>query len=90
MTNTSVVLGIATLGTPEPPPDCDCATDTAGSKQRDHEFHLFILSIQFGKLFSFSKEHARTLIGQKNYSAKHFMKKSLASINICDCSATSG
>src|SRR5215467_7508631 len=28
MTSTSVVLGIATLGTP---PDCDCATDAAGS-----------------------------------------------------------
>src|SRR6516165_9990124 len=30
MTSTSVVLGIATLGTPEPAPDCDCATDAPG------------------------------------------------------------
>src|SRR6516162_6756824 len=30
MTSTSVVLGIATLGTPEAPPDWDCATDAAG------------------------------------------------------------
>jgi hypothetical protein len=27
MTSTSVVLGIATLGTPEALPDWDCATD---------------------------------------------------------------
>jgi hypothetical protein len=31
MTSTAVVLGIATLGTPAAPPDCDCAIDTAGS-----------------------------------------------------------
>src|SRR5215472_10879193 len=30
MTSTSVVLGIAALGTPEAPPDCDWATDDAG------------------------------------------------------------
>src|SRR5215831_21256960 len=30
MTSTSVVLGIATLGTPEALPDWDCATDAAG------------------------------------------------------------
>src|SRR5262252_8567705 len=29
MTSTSVVLGIAALGTPEAPPDCDWATDDA-------------------------------------------------------------
>src|SRR5271169_4138513 len=31
MTSTAVVLGIAMLGTPEVPPDGDCATDAAGS-----------------------------------------------------------
>jgi hypothetical protein len=31
MTNTCVVLGIATLGTPEATAGCDCATDNAGS-----------------------------------------------------------
>src|SRR5882762_1952257 len=31
MTSTAVVLGIATLGTPEASPECDCATDAAGS-----------------------------------------------------------
>src|SRR5215469_12462527 len=30
MTSTSVVLGIAALGTPEAPPDCDWTTDDAG------------------------------------------------------------
>src|SRR5215469_8391229 len=30
MTSTSVVLGIAALGTPEAPPGCDWATDDAG------------------------------------------------------------
>ena len=30
MTSTAVVLGMATLGTPEPAPDCDCAADAAG------------------------------------------------------------
>src|SRR5260370_19487332 len=31
MTSTSVVLGIARLGTPEACPGCDCATDATGS-----------------------------------------------------------
>src|SRR5271165_1728785 len=31
MTSTSVVLGIATLGTPGATADCDCATDATGS-----------------------------------------------------------
>jgi hypothetical protein len=31
MTRTAVVFGIATLGTPEPPPDGDCAKDAIGS-----------------------------------------------------------
>src|SRR5215469_10393698 len=31
ITNTSVVLGIATLGTPGATPGCDCATDVMGS-----------------------------------------------------------
>src|SRR6185437_15752811 len=31
MTNTSVVLGIAALGTSEAPADCDCAADAMGS-----------------------------------------------------------
>src|SRR2546423_1047372 len=31
MTSTAVVLGIATLGTPEAPPECGCATDAEGS-----------------------------------------------------------
>jgi len=31
MTSTSVVLGIATLGTPEPTTDWDCAVDASGS-----------------------------------------------------------
>src|SRR5215831_8106263 len=30
MTSTSVVFGIAAMGTPEAPPDCDWATDDAG------------------------------------------------------------
>jgi hypothetical protein len=30
MTSTAVVLGIATLGTPDAVPDWDCATDAAG------------------------------------------------------------
>src|SRR5882757_6605379 len=34
MTKTSVVSGIAMLGTPEAAPDCDCATDASGSIAR--------------------------------------------------------
>jgi hypothetical protein len=34
MTSTSAVLGIATLGTPEANPDCDCAKDSPGSITR--------------------------------------------------------
>ena len=52
MTMTSVVFGIAMLGTPErAAPDCDCAYGRRRGKhcchkKRDHEFHLLILSIQ--------------------------------------------
>ncbi len=69
MTMTSVVLGIATLGTPEATPDCDCA--------------FIVFSFRFS-LVSLLIEYDSTLMTQKNYSsAKHFMKKLRASINIC-------
>ena len=48
MTSTAVVLGMATLGTPEAPPGWDCATDAAGSiaiSKGICEFHW--LSSQF-------------------------------------------
>src|SRR5215469_12291299 len=50
MTNTSVVLGIATLGTPEALSDWDCATDAAGSAAISKgimNFIRVILSISF-------------------------------------------
>ena len=67
MTMTSVVFGIAMLGTPEPPPDWDCRETRRGKhcchKKRDHEFHLLILSIQSVCLFGLftPKEYCRTL-----------------------------
>src|SRR6266851_1545751 len=86
MTSTAVVLGIAALGKPWETPDCDCATDAMGSiamrkgiiNFTGYPFDSVWLS------FCFLKEYDRTLRGQKNYSsAKHFIKKFLASINIC-------
>jgi hypothetical protein len=66
MTSTAVVLGIATLGTPEAVPDCDCATVAAGiaaiSKGIMNVIQI-LLSIKFG---SFLKEYDRTLLDEKN------------------------
>src|SRR5262249_56893280 len=48
MTNTSVVLGIATLGTPGAPPDCDCATDATGSiAMRKGIINFIVLASRF-------------------------------------------
>ena len=69
MTMTSVVLGIAMLGTPEATPDCDCA---------------FIVFPFDSVCFHLLIEYNVLLRRKKNYSsAKHFMKKLRASINIC-------
>src|ERR1700681_2917358 len=67
MTSTSVVLGIATLGTPEATPGCDCATDTAGITAIRKRIKIFIgLSSRFSLVsFRFPKEYDRTLRGQK-------------------------
>jgi len=53
-------------------------------KQRDHEFHRVLLSIQFG-ICSVSVKSTTVLFSDKKIysSAKHFMKKFLASIKIC-------
>src|SRR3984893_15807263 len=86
MTSTSVVLGIATLGTPGATADCDCAMDATGSIAMRKGIMNFIGSPLDSVWYRSAswKEYDRTLFGQKNYSsAKHFMKKFLASINIC-------
>src|SRR6266567_3868774 len=87
MTKTSVVLGTAILGTPVAAADWDCATDTTGSIAMRKGIMSFIglsSSIQCGFVRFHDEEYCRTLYGQKNYSsAKYFMKKFLASINIC-------
>jgi len=44
ITSTAVVFGIATLGTPDPAPDCDCATDAAGSAAIRKGIMKFIIS----------------------------------------------
>jgi hypothetical protein len=42
MTSTAVVLGIATLGTPEAAPDCDCVRDAAGRAAIRNGIMIFI------------------------------------------------
>src|SRR5437899_1012286 len=86
MTSTSVVLGIAMLGTPEACPGCDCATDATGSVAMTQGIMNFIDSPLDSVWYrcASKKEYDGTLCRQKIYSsAKHFIKKFLASINIC-------
>src|SRR5262245_23328436 len=69
MTITSVVLGIATLGTPEAAPDCDCAKDAAGSIaiRKTRVIDLIGFSSRFSLVRSIApKEYDHTLWGQKN------------------------
>src|SRR5215831_9190737 len=91
MTSTSVVLGIATLGTPEALPDWDCATDAAGitairniaSRKGITKFIRLSSLIQFDSFHS--QKSTLVLLKDKNFysSAKDFMKKFLASRNRC-------
>src|ERR1700741_3321126 len=86
MTSTSVVLGIAALGKPEATAGCDCATDATGSTAMSKGIRNFIGSPLDSVWYcrASHKEYDHTLFGQKIYSsAKHFIKKFLASINIC-------
>src|ERR1700760_4028445 len=87
MTSTSVVLGIATLGTAESTLDCDCAMDATGSiAMRKGSMSFMELSFQFVLVIvaAWGKEYACTLWGQKIYtSTKDLIKKLLASINSC-------
>jgi hypothetical protein len=85
MTSTAVVLGIAMLGTPEAPPDCDCATDAAGSTAISKGIINFIGSpLDSVWCCSTVIDYDRTLLAQKTCSsANHFMKKFVASINLC-------
>src|ERR1700738_1044049 len=73
MTMTSVVFGIAMLGTPEPPPDWDCARPAAGSTAAIRNGimnfislspYLLILSIQSVCLFGLftRKDDARNFL----------------------------
>jgi len=82
MTSTSVVLGIARLGTPEATPDCDCAMDAG--RHCHHVFHRVTFSIQFGFVPLLIRVRSYSLGCKKNHSsAKLFMKNFLASINLC-------
>jgi len=66
MTSTSVVLGMATLGTSEAAPDCDCAKDASGSiaMRKGSWISLVSLSISL-VLLSFPKEYDSTLSDKK-------------------------
>ena len=85
MTSTSVVLGIATLGTPEAAPDCDRAMDPTGSIATRKGIVNFICQPLDSIWHHCLKEYDRTLSKAKKIysSAKHFIKKFLACINIC-------
>src|SRR5579859_7920306 len=67
MTSTAVVFGIATLGTPEACPGCDCAADATGSIAMRKGVMNFIGSPldSVWLSFRFSKEYDGTLCGQK-------------------------
>src|SRR6476646_5075836 len=68
MTSTSVVLGIATLGTPGATADCDCAMDATGSIAMRKGIMNFIGSPLDSVWYRSAswKEYGRTLFGQKN------------------------
>src|SRR6266567_1420320 len=86
MTNTSVVLGIAMLGTPGAAADWDCATDTTGSIAMRKAIMNFIGSPLDSACYRSVLEKSTYVLlhDKKNYaSAKDFIKKFLASINIC-------
>jgi hypothetical protein len=86
MTSTAVVLGIAMLGTPEALPDCDCATDAAGSTAISKGIINFIGSPLDPVWYRPTSNRVRTysIDSKKIYSsAKLFMKKFLACSNLC-------
>src|SRR6266404_624112 len=85
ITRTAVVLGIATLGTPEAVPDWDCAIDATGSIAASKAIMNFIGFSSRIIWYRFIVESTIVLFKkQKNYcSTKLFMKKFLASIKIC-------
>jgi len=87
MTGTAVVLGIAMLGTPEAVADYGWAADAIGSvAMRKVAMNFIGLSSRF-RVMSFPlpiRVRSYSYGRKKTYSsAKLFMKKFLASINIC-------
>jgi hypothetical protein len=66
MTSTSVVLGIATLGTPGATTDWIAlwTLPVALQWEKDHEFHRFTSRFSLVS-FCFLEEYGRTLFGQK-------------------------
>ena len=62
MTSTSVVGGIATLGTPEAAPDCDCAAAATGSITRTKGIMNFIGSPLDSVLVRFQSEKSTTVL----------------------------
>src|ERR1700733_11413132 len=82
--STAVVLGIATRGRPGAAAVGVCATDAAGSIAMRKRIMNFIGSPLDSVCVSFPGKSTVVLLpDQKNYSsAKLFMKKSLASLNI--------
>ena len=95
MTMTSVVLGIAMLGTPEPPadwdcvPDCDCAKPVAGSAAAIRKGIISFIGLSFQFRLSYlayspAKSTTVLFMGKKIYpSTNSRMKKLFASVNIC-------
>jgi hypothetical protein len=74
------------LGRPDAAPDCDCANDTSGSIPMRKGIVNFIGYPLDSVLVFLLLEKSTTVLfpDKKNYSsAKLFIKKFLASINIC-------
>jgi hypothetical protein len=68
MTSTSVVLGIAALGTAEATPDCDWATDAIGNIANRRSMNFIELSFQFSWVPVLFKEYDCALCEQKIFT----------------------
>ncbi len=74
MTSTSIVLGIAALGTPEAPPDCDWAKDATGSAAISKGI------INFIRFLSFVLVPVGTIYNKWYYAVPAFVKERVAAM----------
>src|ERR1700743_2705715 len=85
MTSTSVVGGMAALGTPEPPPDGDCVAAAMGIIAKRNGIIDFMCSprSQYGVVLCIKSTIVLFRCKKIYFSTKDRMKNSLASIRYC-------